>query len=415
MPELNKDDSQKDKPSTRPATKHKQYLPTVIVIAVGTIVIFGFLTLKPAPETVKPSPVPAPIVNVIEAQPKTETLVVISQGTVTPRTEIDLVVQVAGKIEKVQDNFVDGGFFQAGEPLLQIEPNDYQLAVIKAKARVADTEQILALEKGRARQARREWKDLGTTEANDLFLRKPQLAAAQAQLAAAEADLDMAKLNLQRTKVTVPFNGRIRTTNVDLGQYVTPGTPVAKVYDTARAEIRLPLTDRQVALVDLPLGFKTGQRSTAPSVLIKGTIGSKQYTWQGEIVRTDASLDTNSRLYYAVVEVSDPFIQHPEKNAVPLIVGLFVDAEINGKAIQDVIEIPRRALFKNSMIYSVSSDNRVQIKQVQVLSSNTNTAWIQGDIQAGERIIVGRQNFLSEGLQVSPTVTTTTGDQLSTQ
>lgn len=369
--------------------------PTLMVLLIGSAIAFSLLTLKPKPEISEPKLAPIPKVSVILAQPKTETLKVKSQGTVEPLREIDLIVQVAGKISKVSDNFVVGGFFSAEFPLVEIDSRDYELALIKSAARVADSAQKLATEKGLSRQVRTQWRDLGNREANDLLLRKPQLASARANLAAAKADRDKVLLDLERTKISVPFSGRIRSKFVDLGQFVSPGSKIATVYDTSVALVRLPLTDSQAGLVDLPLGHREGQYRSEIAVEIMGTVGGEVYQWQGRIVGTDASLDTNTRLYYAIVEVIDPFIEKPEQAQVPLVIGLFVDALISGRTIDDVVVVPRKAVFKNNLVYTVDQNNRVLLKHVQVLSTTKEKAWIKGDFKSGEPIIVGGQNFLS--------------------
>lgn len=390
------------------ATALRQGTPlAAVIIVVGAAAVAGLMLLHPKPKPRTPMPPPPQLVSVVYAQPQTQALAVSSQGEVTPRREIDLVAQVAGLVKNVNAHFVDGGFFSEGEVLLQIDQRDYRLALIRAEARVAEAQQALATEKGRARQAQREWKDLGNDEANELFLRKPQLAAAQAQLEAAIADRDKAKLDLERTQIKVPFTGRIREANVDIGQYVTPGTRIARVYDTSVAEIRLPLTDSQAALVDLPLGFQQSDDNPGPGVVVSGVIAGERYQWQGQIVRTEASIDTRSRMYYAVAEVQDPFVEHSpatsEKVAqVPLVVGLFVDAEISGREISDVVTLPRRAVFKNNQIYTLDNENRIQLKAVRVLYADRDHAWVKGDLAVGEAVVVGGQSFLNPGVEVSP-------------
>ncbi len=385
----------------RPAVLSK--IPTpLLILTIGGLLVFAVATLRPKPEPIPAAP-PEPMkVSVILANPQTEVLTVYSQGTVAPKREIDLVAQVAGRITKVASNFVNGGFFSQATPLASIDKRDYELALIRANARVAQAQQELATNRGQARQARREWRDLGNDDANALFLRKPQVAAAEANLASAKAERDQAELDLQRTHITVPFNGRVRETMVDLGQYVTPGSKIATVYDTSVAEIRLSVTDRQAALLDLPLGFRGGELKQGPEVTIFGTIAGKRYQWQGRIARTDASIDTRSRLYYAVAEVVDPFVANPQSSQAPLIVGLFVEAEIRGRALDDVITLPKQALFKGNQIYVLDAENRVHSKTVNLLYTNANTAWIQAEVNPGEAIVVERQSYLSEGIVVSP-------------
>lgn len=384
------------------ASSKKRIPPVFIIMAAGIAAVAALFLLKPSPQTrpvIEPGP---PQVAVIYAQPQSQALTVNSQGTVTPRREIDLVVQVAGTVKWVNETFVDGGFVAANEVLLEVDSQEYEFALIRAEARVAEAKQLLATEKGRARQAKREWRDLGNQDANDLFLRVPQLAAAEASLAAAKADRDKANLDVQRTKISVPFPGRVRETAVDLGQYVNPGSRVGRIYDTSVAEIRLPLTDRQVALLELPLGFQGDDENTGPVVKISGVIGGERYQWGGRITRTDASIDIDSRMYYAVAEVSEPTAQTSDNKDVPLIVGLFVDAEISGREIADVITVPRRAIFKNNQVYTLDQNNRTQLKTIRVLDTTRDEAWIKGDITENEMIVISGQNFITPGIEVSP-------------
>ena len=70
-------------------------------------------------------------------------LTVKTQGEARPRTEIDLVPEVGGKIVYVSPNFIEGGIIKKGETLLRIEDSDYKIAVIRAQASVAQAEQVL--------------------------------------------------------------------------------------------------------------------------------------------------------------------------------------------------------------------------------------------------------------------------------
>ena len=384
-----------------------QRIPLAVkILSIGLIAVVVVATIKPAPVPLPQAEAKLPEVQVVIAEPSMQRLEVYSQGTVAPRREIDLVAQVGGRVTSVDTDFVDGGFFTEGESLIQIDDRDYSFAHTRAAAKVSNAEQLLSTERGRVRQAKREWRDLGNAESNALFLRKPQLAAAEAGLVSAQADLNKALLDLERTRITVPFAGRIRETFVDLGQYLTPGTRIATVYDTASAEIRLPLSDRQAALVDLPLGFNASQEQQGPAVKINGVIGGQSYSWQGHIARTDASIDTRSRMYYAVAEVSDPFIAATDvSRAVPLIVGLFVEAKIDGRELDNVIILPRDAVFKRDRIYrletNAAGEKEVVAAQVEVLFKTPKQIWIRADITAGTEIVVGKQSYIAAGVVVN--------------
>ncbi len=384
-------------------------IPLPVLIAVpGLLIVLALVSLKPK---IKPKlddqlePVLLSV-NVYSARSETVTLSVKTQGTVTPKREIDLVAQVSGQVQSVEHIFGDGGFFEKGQLLIKIEERDYQAAYLAVRARQAAAEQKLAEERGRARQAKREWRDLGNRDANALFLRHPQVAAAEASVESAKADLAQAQLNLERTEIRVPFNGRIRETFVELGQYITKGTRIASVYDTAVAEIRLPLSDRQIALVDLPLGYAAVNPSDAPRVTISGVIGGKQYQWEGRITRTDASIDTRSRMAFAVAEVNNPFRSTAENNGqfYPLIVGLFVEAEIEGKALTNVMTLPVDAVFNRNKIYVLNDEKKIEQKTVKVMHRDNAHVWFRSDMPDEKLIVLEKHALLTPGTTVNPIV-----------
>lgn len=124
----------------------------------------------------QPPDKPAPAdVSVIFAAPEQQVPIVTTTAKVTAKRDINLTVQVAGLIQKVESNFSRGAMVNEGDLLVTIEDQDYLTAVARAESELARAKEALATEKGAARQARREWRDLNNSEANDLFLRRPRL------------------------------------------------------------------------------------------------------------------------------------------------------------------------------------------------------------------------------------------------
>ncbi len=374
----------------------------LLVLIVGGGLSYGLLVGKPGPE---PEPAPAfvpPIVDIQVAAPAAHALSVETQGTVRPLREIKLVSQVGGRVEEVSPRFAQGGFFAVDEPLVKVEDIDYQFLIARAESQVAAARQRLAEEQGRALQAKREWRDLGSAQGNALFLREPQLASAKAALRASEADLAAARLDLSRTSIAAPFNGRISEKFVDVGQYVALGTVIATVYDTDVAQVRLPLTDQQVALLDLPLIYNNelpAEREGVP-VLLHARFANREWQWQGKVVRTDASIDESSRVVYAVVEVQKPFERQPGSERPPLSPGLFVSATITGRQLQQVVELPRSALRSDGSVMVVDTAQLAQPQPVHVLDSNADNVWVQG-LNAGARVIVRQPTLVVAGMQVT--------------
>ncbi|MDP5063846.1 MAG: efflux RND transporter periplasmic adaptor subunit [Haliea sp.] len=370
------------------------------VFGIGLTLSWVLLNGKPAPE---PQDIPAvslTMVDVVTVEPAPVSLAVSTQGTVRPLREIDLVSRVAGRIEAVAPNFAAGTFFREGVLLASIEDVDYRLMIARMESQVAAAQQRVAEEEGRSLQAKREWRDLGTSQANALFLREPQLASASAALRAAEAELSAAQLDLERTRVTAPFDGRISEKFVDAGQYVTPGARIARVYSTQAVEVRLPLTDRQVALIDLPLYYQASDAPVAfPEVTLRATFGGREWSWQGRIVRTDASIDETTRVVYAVTEVMDPFAPGPQGERPPLIPGLFVHATIAGRVLPSVVSLPRSALRDSDRVMVVDSGQQVEGRPVSVLQSEGGQVWVQG-LKRGDRVIVREPTATIAGMRV---------------
>ncbi|MFT5083727.1 MAG: RND family efflux transporter MFP subunit [Lentisphaeria bacterium] len=376
------------------------------MVAAGAGIIVAMGAMKSTPKIEPEVDSLAPKVSTMRAAPQTKHISVSSQGMVLPAHKIELVSEVAGRVIAVTEDYADGGFFTKGQAIVTIDDRDYRFALLQAEAELAKAEELYAIEKGRARQAKSEWRNLGDTEVNELFLRKPQLASAQAALQAAQAMRDKAELTLERTRISAPFDGRINLKNVDVGQYVSPGAIIAQVYSTESVLVRLPLTDKQVAKEELPLTAKSADSPALPSVVLSSVYGGKYYSWNGTIVRTEGSFDVKSRVVYAVAEVKRPYVSVPNSNKPPLSVGMYVAAEIIGREMPDVVTLPRKALHKQHQVIIVNSDNTLLIRNIDVLNSNGDGVVVTG-LNAGERVLLTRVPYAVDGFVVAPIVENT--------
>jgi multidrug resistance efflux pump len=234
--------------------KLKVILPIVVLVA-GVAAAVLLASARKAPERTEQVPL-GPLVEVLEVVRQDVPVVVIGHGQVGAKVAIDVVPQVGGRVVAVDPALVAGGFFRAGQALVTVEPRDYELAVERAMAAVARAEVVLEQQRAEAEVAREEWDALhpGEPPPSGLVVREPQVRQAEAELAAAEADLDVARLNLERTRISIPFDGVVVSENVDEGQYIVPGQPIARVYGTDAVEIRLPLESRELAWFAVPRG-----------------------------------------------------------------------------------------------------------------------------------------------------------------
>jgi RND family efflux transporter MFP subunit len=374
----------------------RRLLGSALFTTAGLAVCFLVLVGKPATQPTELPEPRRPLVTVILAEPSDHSISVRTQGTVEPVRRVGLVAQVSGKVEHVSDLFLDGRFFKAGDVLLELEKADYQFAIARAEAQEAAAAQRVAEERGRNLQAQREWRDLGTNEANDLFLRKPQLRAAEASLAAAKADVAAAKLALERTTVRAPFDGRLEKKSVDLGQFVAPGSVLAQIYATDRVEIHLPISDSQLALLELPL-FETSVVDY-PAVTLSARFGGERWQWEGKIARVEASIDRDSQVTFAIAEVSDPF-GGSDSQRPPLTPGLFVEASISGKPITASVELPATALRGDNTVLWVNENSRLERLSVELLRREQDRVWVRG-VEAGLQIVAEQSSQLAAGAAI---------------
>jgi RND family efflux transporter MFP subunit len=373
----------------------KVLLPLVVV---GASVAVARNVIANAPELeARAREVPPPLVEVAVAEQRDVRLDVDVHGTVRPHTEIRVVPQVAGRVVYVSPSLKEGGFFRKDEVLLRIERKDYELAVTQAQALVAQAQARLDRERAEAEIAADEWEKFGKGEANPLVLRKPQLAEAQAALASAEARLAAARLNLERTEISAPYAGRVRSENVDLGQYVMVGSPVASVYATAFAEVQLFIPDDEIAFLDLPLNG--GSPESVPEVTLAAVFAGREFRWTGEIDRTAAELDPRSRVVRSLVRVKDPYGLQDETRP-PLLVGTYVRATIQGRIERGAIVLSSTALRGSDRVWLVDSEDRLRFRTVEVLRRIGEEVVLRSGLAAGDRVCVSPLDPAVDGMQV---------------
>ena len=370
-------------------TRHKKWMLPVAVLGVAYGIATVIRNVGPEIEVVTPEPQPL-VVRVITAQPERVRLTVNSQGEVSAEHRIDLVSELQGSITRVAPAFVTGGYFRTGDVLLEIDATDYELARVRAEAQVAEELETMEVEKSEAALA-----------AEGLFpLREARVASAEARVQSARAELAQAEADLKRTKIKAPFDGRVLFTQVGLGQYVNKGQALGRLYSTGIAEIRLPLTDQQLRYLDLPFGARPTDEFPDTAVTLLAEVGGRAAEWQGKLHRMEGAVDPDSRVWYAVVRVDDPYgLQDPEQQT-PLAVGLFVEAEIEGRTVDNVFQLPRSALRNEDNVLIVDADNRLRRRKVDVLRTDFKSALISSGLQAGDRVCVSPVEAFVDGLLV---------------
>ena len=353
-------------------------------IGFAGIAVFALLQVtkpRPVPNIEPPRPVSVEVAPAIRAASRP---IVVAYGEVRPGVRTQLVAQVGGRIDSIAPAFIEGGEFAPGEVLLSIENTDYLAAVDERFARLAAAKVDLEQAVADADVARKQL--AGQKNPSPLALKQPQVARAEAAVKAAETALSLAQTNLERTQISLPFRGRVQSQSADLGQFVSPGKVLGTVFGTDVAEVRLALTDRQLASLGIPIGF-SGDTDGALPVVLSGEIGGVTYRWQAALVRLDAAIDPTTRTVYGTVRVQDPY-GDASIQGMPLAVGLYVDAEIEGRPIIDAIQIAAEGLRAGNEVFVLSGEGLLDIRQVEVVHRNRDTVLLGAGVEAGEQVII---------------------------
>jgi RND family efflux transporter MFP subunit len=359
---------------------------SMIALAIVAVVIMSVVSAGKRPPR-QDTGQAAVLVEAVPARARSLNFVVESQGPVRPRTETTLVAEVSGRVVNVSPDFVAGGFFRKGEVLLEIDPSDYATAVKRAEAALASRRAQLADEQARSRQAIQDWKNLGKTgEVPDLVARKPQLADSEANVLAAEADLDKAQRDLQRTRITVPYDGLVRSKRVDVGQFVGAGTQLGVTFSVDTAEIRLPLSSTDVAFLNLPRATDTDP-ADYPAVSLQATVAGETRTWEARLIRTEGVVDETSRVLYAVAEVLDPYGLLGESTQDELRMGTFVRAAIEGRFIENAVILPRFVLRNDNTVLVANEERELEVREVTVARAEPDEVYLTGGVSDGELVI----------------------------
>jgi len=327
------------------------------------------------------------LVDVVEPEIKQGRFTIRAQGTVTPRIETTVVSEVAGKIVSMSEEFVAGGLFSKGQELARIDPSDYETALLAAEAELAAARATLADEQARSDAAREDFRRLhgDSREPSDLLLRLPQVARARAAVQAQEAAVERARRNLERTRITLPFDGMIRSRDANLGQYVTVGTTLGAAFATDRVEVRLPVSETDLAFLDLPMA-ESGRKLDRPITLI-GSVAGQPARWHARLMRTEGVVDRNTRLTYLVAAIEDPYGLESDSSRPALPVGTFVEAEIPGRDATGLVLLPAEALHHGDRVYLADNNDELDIREVEIVRSTPREVYVSGRLDADDRVI----------------------------
>jgi len=377
-----------------------------IGIMVGCILFAAILLRTPTVvEEAAPEIIPVSV-RVAEVRAETVQLNVESQGKVQASRVASLSAPVAGPVEWISPAMEAGGFIAQGETLLRLESSDYETA----KSRSLAAMQQAQAEADFASNELDRLDELADKRlASDAQLQGAKRTADvnAARLADAQASFKQAELDLDRVNIRAPFDAIIQSRDIELGQYVNRAQAVAVLLGADEVEVRVPLAIRQLGFLDVPLGMRgelTEER--APNVTLNGFYGGDEHSWFGKLVRTEAVIDANSNTVQTIIRVKQPVAgTTSKKNAeIPLPIGLYVKANIEGKLVDNLIALPRSVIRNNNQVLVVDAENKMYYRDVEIFRLEEERVLISGGILPGEFICISPIQAVVNGMSVQPVI-----------
>lgn len=348
------------------------YAQAGLIILVIAVALF----LARAPERIEFGPAvasgdAAPTVQVVVPTPAVYAHRLDLTGTVTLNRKVTVLSEVVGRVIWVSPDFANGGSVSAGEVFVRIDPREFEIEVDSTEMAVAGARARLQLAQGSA--------------GPDSAL---LIAEAEAELGQAEAALSLAKLMLERTEISLPFDARVMTSELEVGDLVGPPEAVGKlsvlgvVYRPAALQVRVPTRVEDLASLDPAIGRRARVRTVSG-------------TYDAELVRVSSVVALESRLAGAYLKFSEDVPQ--DQLPVP---GTFAEVTIFGPERDDVFMLPEAATREYDSIWIVQ-EGVLRALNPKTVGRSTD-GWIVEAFEAGEGVVVSVLAGAREGLGVVP-------------
>lgn len=341
------------------------FVPHVLTIGAA----FGLLLMTPVDADAQRSggraagPPPVTLAE-IQLAPISERVAAVGSGRA--RRQVTVATRHAGVIEKVL--FEGGGMVEANQPLIQLRAETEQIAVETAEA-----------QRAQAADAVDRLKQL--TEG---VVTRVARAEADTALKVADAALRRAREELERMTIRAPFAGIIGLTNIQIGDYIGVGTPIAS------------LDDRTSILVEF-----TVPESVAPMIKKGLPLRASLITRTGEvhdgmIDAVGTRIDPETRTLAVRGEIPNPTlalipgstfsisVRLPGQQA-PLVPGLAVQWDRRG-----------------AYVWRVTASNAVERVDIAIVSRNGDRVMVDAELKAGDKIVFEGGDQLRTGQTVRP-------------
>lgn len=370
----------------------------IVILGAGAWISIGWLGSRPSAQRRRPTR-DARLVEVAEVVRGSEQVNVTAMGTVQPAREVKVAARVGGQVVEVSAEFVRGGYFRAGERILQLDRADYRLAIEERKSGLARAECDLEIELGRQDIARHEYKLLGEEIGADdegLLLREPHLVMTEAAVAAAKAALEKARLDLDRTEVAAPFNAVVRSTAVELGSQVSAGAVLGTLVGSEKYWVEVAVPVDQLRWIKIP-GFNS-QFGSAARISYESAWGAGAYR-TGTVEKLVSELEPEGRMARLLVGVDDPLqLEIAWAERLPLILNSYVKVELEGVEIPDVAKVPRSALRQGDRVWVMDDEGKLEIRRVETVWSDQSVVYVGGGLSAGDLLVTGDLGAPVEGM-----------------
>ena len=425
-------------------------LPLIVIIAVALVIIK--IKTKPPIEHQELS-FPVKTVEVITARKIPFRARSTAYGNVEPAVLVLAKAEVAGKISYIHPLLKQGGNLAQGTVALRIEPTTFEFTLDQSKAALTASQSALVqLEveekttKGSLDIAKKSLqvgqKELDrllmvlekklisrsvvdAEEQNVLQLRQQvedlqgkltgfasRKAATRAQIRQSESQLAQSQDTLGRTEVLVPFDARIGEVLVEKGEFTAIGNVLFEASGIQAVEINAQLPTRQfrpllMGHADKSLSLQTPealqsallQMQLEARVSLVGFEGSTA-KWKGELLRIGESIDPTRDTLGIVVAVNNPYEGVIPGKRPPLLKGMYTAVELYAPA-REAIVLPRKAVHQGR-IYIAKADNKLEIREVNVLLKQGRLVILDGGVEEGEKVIITDVIPVINGLPLNP-------------
>jgi RND family efflux transporter MFP subunit len=381
----------------------KRALVPFAILALGASAAAVMIANRPHAAQVE-AEVPTTLVETLEAVPGDHVAVVRAMGVVKPERQVVIAPEVTGRVVEQNEQLVPGGRVGEREPLIRVDPRDYTAAVAATQAELARANLSVREENTLRRVAEHEWKDRPagfSDETLEYALREPHLDAARAQVSSAKSRMAKARRDLERTLVRAPFDALVVAEDVEVGQTVSPGAPIATLVGVDRYWIMVSIPVAQLAHIEVP-GVNTDAPLGSKVRVFNEAAGERHAAREGAVLRLLGSVDPRGRMAQVVVAVDDPLGVRTDVSArpAPLLLDTYVRVEIEGKTLPGVVPIPRNALQADHRVWTVDQEHKLRAREVELAWREPGRVFVSSGLRHGDRVVTSGLAIATEGMKI---------------